>query len=275
MDSIIEKLQSFVPENFDLNSILIMAAVLSVASLVFGLIGRFVFGKKSNLNQSVSSAIGILFIYIATVLIHSFGLDLKFLLSPLPFFTIHTTEAAGDVISLYLPLTDYVALCGELLNMIILAFLANLANAWIPQGKNLFTWLLFRIISVLVAMVLFALANMLITQYLPEGLLTWAPVILLALLVIMLLVGALKGLVGAVLVTVNPLIGFLYTFFFANVVGKMLSRAMLTTLLMGGLIYALNYFGIVFIALGSGVLTLMIPLLIVLLIIWYVVGKLL
>lgn len=275
MDSIIDKLQSFVPENFDLNSILIMAAVLSVASLVFGLIGRFVFGKKSNLNQSVSSAIGILFIYIATVLIHSFGLDLKFLLSPLPFFTIHTTEAAGDVISLYLPLTDYVALCGELLNMIILAFLANLANAWIPQGKNLFTWLLFRIISVLVAMVLFALANMLITQYLPEGLLTWAPVILLALLVIMLLVGALKGLVGAVLVTVNPLIGFLYTFFFANIVGKMLSRAMLTTLLMGGLIYALNYFGIVFIALGSGVLTLMIPLLIVLLIIWYVVGKLL
>ena len=72
MDSIIDKLQSFVPENFDLKSILIMAAILSVASLIFGFIGRFVFGKKSNLNQSVSSAIGILFIYIATVLIHRF-----------------------------------------------------------------------------------------------------------------------------------------------------------------------------------------------------------
>ena len=275
MDSIIEKLQGFVPENFDLNSILIMAAILSVASLIFGFIGRFVFGKKSNLNQSVSSAIGILFIYIATVLIHSFGLDLKFLLSPLPFFTIHSTEAAGEVISLYVPLSDYVALSGELLNMVILAFLTNLANAWMPKGKNLFTWLLFRILSIVAAMLLFALANMLIARYLPEGLLTWAPVILLALLVIMLLVGALKGLVGAALATVNPLIGFLYTFFFANVVGKMISRAMLTTLLMGGLIYALNHFGIVFIALGSGVLTILIPLLIVLLIVWYVVGKLL
>lgn len=275
MDSIIEKLQGFIPENFDLKSILIMAAVLSVVSLVFGFIGRFVFGKKSNLNQSVSSAIGILFIYIATVFIHSFGLDLKFLLSPLPFFTIHATEAAGEVLSLYIPLNDYVALSGELLNMVILAFLANLANAWIPQGKNLFTWILFRVLSVALAMVLFAIANTLLAQYLPEGLLTWAPVILLALLVIMLLVGALKGLVGAVLVTVNPLIGFLYTFFFANIVGKMLSRAMLTTLLIGGLIYALNHFGIFFIALGSGILSLFIPLLIVLLIIWYVVGKLL
>lgn len=275
MDSILDKLQSFVPANFDLKSILIMAAILSVGSLIFGFIGRFVFGKKSNLNQSVSSAIGILCIYIATVLIHSFGLDLKFLLSPLPFFAMHTTEAAGEVISLYIPLSDYVSLCGEVLNMVILAFLANLANAWIPQGKNLFTWLLFRILSVALAMVLFAVANTLITQYLPEGLVTWAPVILLALLVIMLLVGALKGLVGAVLVTVNPLIGFLYTFFFANVVGKMLSRAMLTTLLIGGLIYAMNYFGIVFIAIGSSVLTLLIPLLILLLVIWYVVGKLL
>lgn len=275
MDSILDKLQSFVPANFDLKTILIMAAILSVGSLIFGFIGRFVFGKKSNLNQSVSSAIGILCIYIATVLIHSFGLDLKFLLSPLPFFTMHTTEAAGEVISLYIPLSDYVSLCGELLNMVILAFLANLANAWIPQGKNLFTWLLFRILSVALAMVLFAVANTLITQYLPDGLVTWAPVILLALLVIMLLVGALKGLVGAVLVTVNPLIGFLYTFFFANIVGKMLSRAMLTTLLIGGLIYALNYYGIVFIAIGSSMLTLLIPLLILLLIVWYVVGKLL
>lgn len=275
MDSILDKLQSFVPGNFDLKSILIMAAILSVGSLIFGFIGRFVFGKKSNLNQSVSSAIGILFIYIATVLIHSFGLDLKFLLSPLPFFTMHATEAAGEVVSLYLPLGDYVALCGELLNMVILAFLANLANSLIPQGKKLISWIFFRVLSVALAMVLFAVVNTLLTQFLPEGLLTWAPVILLGLLVIMLLVGALKGLVGAVLVSVNPLIGFLYTFFFANIVGKMLSRAMLTTLLIGGLIYALNHFGIVFIAIGSGVLTLLIPLLIVLLIIWYVVGKLL
>lgn len=275
MDSIVEKLQEFIPENFDIQSILIMAAVFTAASMVFGLIGRFVFGKKSTLNQSVSSAIGILFIYIATVFIHSFGLDLKFLLSPLPFFSIHSTEAAGDVLSLYVPLTDYVALSGELLNMVILAFLANIANSLIPQGKNLFTWLLFRIISVGLAMVLFAIANSLLTRYLPEGLLTWAPVILLALLVIMLLAGALKGLVGAVMATVNPLIAFLYTFFFANIVGKMLSKAMLTTLLIGGLIYVLNHFGIVFIAIGSGVLTLFIPLLIVLVLVWYVVGKLL
>lgn len=275
MDSLIEQLQSYLPKNFDLKSILIMAAVMTVASLVFGFIGRFVFGKKSNLNQSVSSAIGILFIYIATIFIHSFGLDLKFLLSPLPFFAIHTQESVGEVVSLYIPINDYVALSGELLNMVILAFLANLVNSWIPQGKKLISWIIFRVLSVAAAMVLFALANTLLTHFLPEGLLTWAPVILLALLVIMLLVGALKGLVGAVLASVNPLIGFLYTFFFATLVGKMLSRAMLTTLLIAGMVYALNHFGIMFITIGSGVLSVFIPLLIVLLVIWFVVGKIL
>ena len=124
-------------------------------------------------------------------------------------------------------------------------------------------------------MLLFSGANMLLSHYLPAGLLTWAPVILLALLVAMLLLGALKGLVGALLATVNPLIAVLYTFFFASAVGKMLSKAMLSTLLMGAIIYALNYFGVVIIAIGSGILAIAIPLLIVLLVLWYVLGMIL
>ena len=52
---------------------------------------------------------------------------------------------------------------------------------------------------------------------------------LLALLVLLLLVGALKLIVGAVLATVNPLIGAFYTFFFATLAGKALSKAILTT----------------------------------------------
>ena len=271
MEALLNQVKLMVENEAQMKSFLTLTLVLTLGSLIFGFIGRFAFGKKSVLNQSVSSAIGILFIYAVTVVIHSFGLNLQFLTSPLPFVTI-----ANEWMGLFpIAHSDYVTICGELLNMIILAFLVNIVNQWMPQGKKLLAWLLFRVLSVALGMIAFALANYLLTKFLPEGLLTWAPVILLGLLVIMLLVGALKGLVGAALATVNPLIGFLYTFFFASIVGKMLTRAMLTTLLMGALVYALNYLGIAGIAIGTAVLVAYVPMLLLLLVLWYIVGKLL
>lgn len=271
MDALLNQIKLLVQDEAQMKSFITLALILSISSLVFGFIGRFAFGKKSVLNQSVSSAIGILFIYAVTVVIHSYGLNLQFLVSDLPFVTISDEWMAIFPIAQ----SDYVAICGELLNMIILAFLVNIVNRWMPQGKKVLSWLIFRILSVALGMLAFAGANYLLTMFLPEGLLTWAPVILLGLLVIMLLVGALKGLVGAVLVSVNPLIGFLYTFFFANVVGKMLTRAMLTTLLLSALVYGLNYLGIVGLAIGSAVLIAYIPILLLLLVLWFIVGKVL
>lgn len=271
MNSFTELLKNGLGASDEVASFLMLALVLTVGSLIFGFIGRMVFGKKSSLNQSVSSAIGILFIYAITVCIHSFGLDLQFLVSPLPFVTI-----SGEHLHIFnIASSDYVTICGEVLNMIILAFLVNLVNSWLPQGKKLLGWLFFRVLSVAIGMFLYAIVNQVLAALLPEGLLIWAPVILLGLLVVMLLVGALKGLVGAVLASANPLIGFLYTFFFATLVGKMLSRAMLTTLLLGALVYALNSFGVASIAIGSAVLVGYLPMLVLLLVLWYLVGKIL
>lgn len=271
MNSFTELLKNGLGARDEVASFLMLALVLTVGSLIFGFIGRMVFGKKSTLNQSVSSAIGILFIYAITVCIHSFGLDLQFLVSPLPFVTI-----SGEHLHIFnIASADYVTICGEVLNMIILAFLVNLVNSWLPQGKKLLGWLFFRVLSVAIGMFLYAIINQVLAALLPEGLLIWAPVILLGLLVVMLLVGALKSLVGAVLASANPLIGFLYTFFFATLVGKMLSRAMLTTLLLGALVYTLNSFGVASIAIGSAVLVGYLPMLVLLLVLWYLVGKIL
>ena len=271
MEGLLNQIKTLVENEAQMHSFLTLALVMTIGSLIFGFIGRFAFGKKSVLNQSVSSAIGILFIYAVTVVINSYGLKLQFLVSDLPFVTI-----SDEWLTIFpIAQSNYILICGEVLNMIILAFLVNIVNRWMPQGKKILAWLFFRVVSVALGMVAFAGANYLLSMFLPQGLLTWAPVILLALLVVMLLVGALKGLVGAVLVTVNPLIGFLYTFFFANVVGKMLTRAMLTTLLLGALVYALNYLGVAAIAIGTAVLIAYIPLLLLLLALWFVVGKLL
>lgn len=272
MEALKNLLASIVPAGFDAMLYLKVALFMVLGFVLVGILGRLIFGKKSVLNRSVSSAISILFIYVVTIVIYSLGVDLNFLVSPLPFVSM-----SGEYMSVFVfEGVHYTILCDQILGMIILAFLANLADSWLPTGKNIFSWLFFRCISVLLAMVLHLIANAIITAFLPQGLLTWAPVVLLGLLVLLMLVGALKFVVGTILsATVHPLIGILYTFFFANVVGKQLSKAVLTTAILAGMVYLMNYFGATVVFIAASALVAYIPFLILLLVIWYVIGRLL
>ena len=128
-------------------------------------------------------------------------------------------------------------------------------------------------LTVAIAYVLHLVVVGLFTKYLPEGLVVYAPTVLLAILVLMLLTGALKVVVGAVLVTVNPIIGGLYTFFFATIVGKMVSKAVLTAALLSALVLALNYVGITTISVAMDALKAYIPLVAGLAGIWYLQHK--
>ena len=158
--------------------------------------------------------------------------------------------------------------------MVILAFLVNLADRWLPRGKNVFSWTFFRTLTVLIGYAMHLGVVYLFKNYLPEGIVTYAPAILLGLLLIMLLTGLLKIIIGTILsATVNPLIGALYTFFFANVIGKLVTRAILTTAILSGLVYLVNELGITVLAIGAAALTAYIPVLICLIIFWYQVNK--
>ncbi len=248
-----------------------IGGILLLGTLLTSLFGRFIFGKKSALNNAVSSAIGILFIYALTVVVKSFGAQFESFLSPLPYVTI-----SGDTLLLFsFSGSDYTIICSQVLSMIILAFLVNLVDGWLPRGKNVITWVFFRCLTVLVAVFLHLIVTGLFTTYLPEGIVTYAPAILLALLLLMLLTGALKILVGVALSTVNPLIAALYTFFFANVIGKQITKAVLTTTLLTGLVLALQYFGIESVSIASAALIAYIPFVIVLVILWYIVCRVL
>ena len=165
----------------------------------------------------------------------------------------------------------YTTICAEVLSMVILAFLVNLADGWLPKGKNIFSWVFFRTLTVVIGYLLHLVVVGLFAKYLPEGIVTYAPVILLALLILMLLTGALKIVVGAVLTTVNPIIGGLYTFFFATVIGKQITKAVLTTALLTALVFGLQYIGMGVISIASAALTAYIPVMILLVVLWYIV----
>ncbi len=266
MDAIVSYFDSI---GLDFWSLLITAGILLAGSVVFGSIGRFVFGKRSMLSGAVSSAIGILFIYALNVVLHSAGAEYSQFLTALPFVSI-----SGNQMTLFnFMASDYLAICGQVLNMIILAFLVNLIDRWLPIGKNAFTWVFFRVLTVLLAQGAHLLAVGLLATYLPQGLLVYAPVILLAILALMLLTGALKIIVGVAISTVNPLIAALYTFFFANLVGKQVTKAVLTTAILVLLVLALQYFGITAVSIVLSALVAYIPFLIILFVLWFVVLK--
>lgn len=243
------------------------ALILLLGTFVLSLFGRFVFGKRSVLNCAISSVFGILFIYAVSVVLRSAGAQFTSLITPLPFVSISGTQMTLFTFQG----AHYTVICSEVLSMIILAFLVNLADGWLPRGKNIFSWVFFRCLTVVIAYILHLIVVGLFATYLPDGIVTYAPVILLALLILLLLTGALKLLVGALLTTVNPIIGGLYTFFFATLIGKQITKAVLTTAFLAGLILALQYIGVGVISIAGAALTAYIPIMIAFALLWYLV----
>jgi len=260
----------FASKNLDIEDFLKSTAVLLAALLAFGVLGRILFKKKSDMINAVSAAIGILFIYAVTIVLGGLGEGFQKFITPLPFVTIEN----GEMI-LFQFNADYTVVTTHILSMIILAFLMNLVDRLLPTGKNIILWLVLRCISVISGILLHLIVTGLLTKYLPEGLITYAPTILLGILALMMLTGALKFLVGIVLSTVNPLIAALYTFFFANMIGKQVTKAVLTTLILTVLVWTLQKMGVFVISIASAALLAYIPFILVLLALWYVVGKLL
>lgn len=271
MDLFVTKLMSYLPADIDLTAVIRFILIVAVSSLILGIIGRVFFGKRSSLNHSVSSAIGILFVYAVTIVIYTFDpVNLSRFLSPLPFVSF-----SGDYLQVFtFTGAEYSEICTQVLNMIILAFLVNLLDSFIPKGKNIFSWYLYRFVTVALAMVAQLLVTGLLIAFLPGVLVTYAPIILIAILVIAALLGVLKVVLGLVLAVTNPLLGAVYAFF-SSMIGKMLSKAMFTTLLLSSLVFILEKLGCTVICIAAAALSAYIPLILVLLIMWYILGHVL
>lgn len=266
MDDILSTLRSV---NVDPEVFLKTAAVLGLGSLLLGTVGRVAFGKKSGFSHAVSSAIGILFVYAAAVVIYSAFAELKDFLPPLPYANFQDTS----LVLFSFSGSHYTLICTQVLSMVILAFLANLLDSIIPKCKNIILWLLCKCLTIVGAIALQLLVNWLLAKYIHQGLATYAPTILLGLMILLLLVGALKIIVGALLSTVHPLVGAFYTFFFATFVGKALSKAILTAGILTAIVVALDYVGCTAISIASAALIAYIPLLVALALVWYAVNR--
>lgn len=268
----LSNLTDYIPADLDLISTLKFIGIFAGVMLLIGLLGRAIQGKRSSLNHAVSSAMGILCIYAVTIVVYTFNpYGLSRFLAPLPFVSFD-----GEVLRLFaFTAAELPAICSQVLSMIILSFLVNLLDTFIPKGKNLVGWYLLRFLTVLLSMVLHFIVSWAFNAFLPGVLVTYAPTILLGILIVMLALGVLNVLLGLVLAVVNPIFGALYAFFFSNKVGKQVSKAVLTTLILCAVMYALEYFGFAAISISAAALQAYIPTILVLLILWYLIGHVL
>ena len=216
--------------------------------------------------------LAILLIYAVTIVIYTLKpWNLELLLSPLPFATF-----AGDYL-IILPIHDaqFPALCTEILSMVILAFLINLVGTFMPKGETILSWYVYRFIAVLLCMGLHFVTCWAFRTFLPEVLVTYAPTILLFILLFMVFSGAISLVLGAILTLNSPFLGAMYTFFFSNIVGKQVSKAVFTTVILCAVVYLMGFFGYTVITITAGALLTYIPLAALLLVLWYLLGHVL
>jgi len=261
----------FASFGLDIGSYWIALAIFLIGTILLGAIGRFAFGKKSVLNVSVSSSIGIIFVYGLAITLFCFNIKISPFATYLPFVAIQ-----GDTLSLINFFgSDFFTLCSEVLSMIILAFLVSLVDTWMPQQQSIFGWILLRLLTVVIGYLLHLLVVWVFTTFFPEVIITYAPMVLLAILILMLATGVLKIFVGALIATANPIIGALYTFFFANIIGKQITKSVLTTMILAALIIALQYAGVTALAITSAALIAYLPIIVLLIVIWYLMTQIL
>lgn len=220
-----------------LKTVLIFAVVIFAAGTVL----RMVFGKGSNLTRAVSACVTILLVYLAAVLVYLFLPEYRAELPGLPFLTV--TEQHFTLWKLS-DLSDPL-LYGSVMKMAILAFLVNLLESVLPDGKKFLTWYLWRTATVLAALVAYGAVCHGLERVFPELFTLWAKPLVLIFWAVILLSGVLKVLLSIVLTAVNPIIGALYTFFFSNLLGRQFSKSILTTVILVALVEVLNRIGFV------------------------------
>lgn len=262
-------LTALIPAEITLITMVKFIGILLLCALAVSLIFRVLFGRNSALNRAVSASMGILCIYIMTVVIYTFNpAGLERYLVPLPF-----VKFSGEYLYIMAFSTaDFSVICSEILSMVILALLYNIADSILPDGKSAVTWFVFRFFTVAFAIVIHYLLNVLTQSFLPDLIVNYAPTILLICLAASLLAGILGVILGLVLTVVNPIFGMLYAFFFSNKLGKQISKAMLTTAVLCALVAVFGVFEYNIICISASALVSYVPLLAVLVLLWYLIA---
>lgn len=262
-------LDAILPSDLDLGNYALALLVAVLAILAVGGIFRLGFGKGSVLNSAFSSTLAIVSIYATAILVYRFETRFNIFFDVLPFISI-----SGDCLSIFPILqVPFTTLCAEIVKMMILAFLMNLIETWLPKGKGMWSWFGFRFLAIAIALVLHYSARLVLNSLLQEQILINAPLVLLGIIMTAFLLACLKVIIGGILAFIHPLLAVFYVFFFRRHIGKQLLRAIFTTLFLCALLYGLNTLNYTTISVATVAVVTYLPAILLGLVLWFVISK--
>lgn len=244
------------------------ARLFGIAMVGFLLISsmfRFLFGKRNQLGKAFCSAMELLCLYVLYIVLCRFGISHKFFPTALPFLSV----LEGNLQLFPILKSSFSANATQFLPLLMIAFLINLINTVIPEGKRPLVWLLLRATTIVLSIGINYVLAVALPLWLPQGLQDNASLILLGILMLLIGLGSLKLVVGAGLFVANPLIGALYTFFFSNLIGRALARALLSAGLIAALICLMPMLGFRSVNLTQINFLLLLPATAALVLLWY------
>lgn len=255
--------------NFNAGDFLRVILPVGLVCFALGLLIRLILGKKSNLNRAITACAAILVCYILVLIAHGYFPQLGKLVHSLPFITLE-----GTVVQLQsFEGLDLPGICQVLFPAVLLSFVVNLLESVLPKAKNVFAWLITRLLVVVASMAGYLLVLYLLQTLIPAQWLSWLPMILLGILALSFVLAALKLVLGLALAAVSPIIAGLYAFFFGQSVGKSMSRSLLTTLVLTVCVLVLEHFGYTRIDLAGIDPEVFAPCGLAILVIWYVICR--
>ena len=89
------------------------------------------------------------------------------------------------------------------------------------------------------------------------------------------MMGFLNAVLGLILAINNPFVAAVYTFFFSNIVGKQLTKAVFSSGILCVILFFMDQAGLSFIHISMAALTAYIPIAVICLVLWYLIGHLL
>lgn len=196
------------------------------------------YGKKTLLNQGISSTLGMIFLYFSAILICTYWAPARKHFS-LPFLTI--TEQTATLVD---PTTMSGAdVAPVLLKLMILVFLINTADSFCSGGKSFPAWVITEAFSVAVAVGIYLLIVTGIKAITPWLLNRFAIVPVMLIIALALMVICAKFLFTKVITKDNKYYTSMNKFFTANRMGILLTTSSMSFLLSAVLLFVLHIRG--------------------------------
>ena len=227
--------QGFKPMDMVHSLLYIIAVAFIVAVLI-----RLIHKKASQYNHALSSAMALMFMYLLLIQIRRLLPDLVDpLLEKLPL--IDLDSQAGTISLFHFSGKEFQKSCTEFLYLFMLSFCLIGLDDLIPDAKNTTSWIILQFIIVCIAMAIFTFILKCLNHFIPGVLTSYAPMILVCILLFMVFLGLLKVILTLMLVAVNPLLGAISAFFSGNKVGVALGKSVMCSFVLSAVSVFMTY----------------------------------